>query len=58
MLVKLGMFWVPMKQREGDNEDEYVGIKCAPFNYTGRRVIGFKAWNKAKISVLNRVKKV
>ncbi len=45
-----------MKQREGDNEDEYVGIKCAPFNYTGRRVIGFKAWNKAKISELNRVK--
>lgn len=41
-----------------DDEENYEGVKAAPFNYSGRWIIGVKRYNEEKNKELNRVLKL
>ena len=49
-----GLFGVMMRQG-GEGEDELVGEKMTPFNYTGQKVVGPAAYQKAFWAEVRRV---
>ena len=49
-----GLFGVMMR-RGGEGEDTLVGERMKPFNYTGQKVVGPAAYNKAFWAEVRRV---